>query len=150
MFEKLPSGVRFADLKLGKGEPAVEGSRISLQWVLRRSNGYFVDSSLGAFASGPGGGTLAIFDSATQFDPFVFTIGSAAAVAGIDEGVRGMRKDGVRRIVIPVPLAFTLPLDKSGGPLPSGYGPRRQIERELARQDPYNYFYYEVQCTSVR
>ena len=50
---------------------------MSLQWVLRRSNGYFVDSSLGAFASGPQGGTLALFDNAQQFDPFIFTVGKA-------------------------------------------------------------------------
>ena len=27
--------------------------------------------------------------------------------------------------------AYTLPIDRSSGPLPGGFGPRRQIEREL-------------------
>jgi hypothetical protein len=44
----------------------------------------------------------------------------------------------------------TLPINQSGGPLPEEYGPRRQIERELQRQDPYNYFYLEVEATRVR
>ena len=38
-FTKLDSGVRYADLKVGSGpEVAASGSRVSLQWVLRRSN----------------------------------------------------------------------------------------------------------------
>jgi len=67
----------------------------------------------------------------------VFLSGDAQgeAIAGIDEAVRGMRKGGVRRVIVPKALAFTLPIDKSGGPLPAGYGPRRQIERELNKQE---------------
>ena len=61
-----------------------------------------------------------------------------------------MRQGGVRRIVVPKALAYTLPLDKSGGPLPAGFGPRRQIERELNKQDPYNYFEFEVEAQKVR
>ena len=59
-FEKLPSGARYADLKCGTGAATVQrGSRVSLQWVLRRSNGYFVDSSQ---------------TKDNNFDPFVFTV----------------------------------------------------------------------------
>ena len=61
-----------------------------------------------------------------------------------------MRKGGVRRVIVPSKLAFTRPLDKSGGPLPAGFGPRRQIERELNKQDPDNYFFFEVECQNVR
>lgn len=43
-----------------------------------------------------------------------------------------------------------MPVDKSAGPLPAGFGPRRQIERELNKQDPYNYFAFEVECVNVR
>jgi hypothetical protein len=150
-FEKLPSGVRFATLKVGdRGEPATAGARVSMQWVLRRSNGYFVDSSLGAFASGPGGGTLSTMDKATQFDPFVFTVGSGAAIAGLDEAVRGMRIGGIRRVIVPVAQGYTLPVDVSAGPVPGGFGPRRQLERELNKADPYNYFFFEIEITNVR
>ena len=58
-FEKLPSGARYADLKRGTGAAVQRGSRVSLQWVLRRSNGYFVDSSQ---------------TKDNNFDPFVFTV----------------------------------------------------------------------------
>ena len=42
-FQRTPSGARYADLKVGNGPEVTAGSRVSLQWVLRRSNGYFVD-----------------------------------------------------------------------------------------------------------
>lgn len=152
-FEKLASGVRYADLKVGTGDTAATvGSRVSLQWVLRRSNGYFVDSSLGALASGPQGGTLALgTDQSTQFDPFVFTVGDGRALPGLDEGVRGMRAGGVRRLVLPLKAAYTTPIDKCAqGPLPQGFGPRRQLEREYAKSDPYNYIFFEVEAIRVR
>ena len=44
-YEKLSSGVIYADIAVGNGESVKEGSRVNLQWVLRKSNGYFVDSS---------------------------------------------------------------------------------------------------------
>ena len=61
-----------------------------------------------------------------------------------------MRKGGVRRVVVPVARGYTMPLDKSGGPMPDDFGQRRQIERELNKQDPGNYFFFEVQATSIR
>ena len=68
--------------------------------------------------------------------------------------MRGMRQGGVRRLVLPLKtetaLAYTLPIDKSAGPLPAGFGPRRQLERELAKQDPYNYFMFEVEAVKVK
>ena len=118
---------------------------------LRLHAGYFVDSSLGALASGPQGGTLSLGgNDASQFDPFIFTVGDGRALKGIDEGVLGMRQGGVRRLVLPVRIAYTTPVDKSAGPLPSGFGPRRQIERELAKSDPYNYFFFEVEAVKVK
>lgn len=44
-YNKLDSGVIYADISKGSGETVKEGSKVNLQWVLRRSNGYFVDSS---------------------------------------------------------------------------------------------------------
>jgi hypothetical protein len=43
-YKTLPSGVIYADLFTGGDTAATvkEGSRVNLQWVLRKSNGYFV------------------------------------------------------------------------------------------------------------
>ena len=130
-----------ADLKPGTGPEAAEGTRLSLQWVLRRSNGYYVDGSVNVVGVN--------IDQKQQFDPYVFTVGDGKAMAGFDEGVRGLRQGGVRRIIIPIASAYTLPIEQSGGPLPEGFGPRQQLKRELNKQDPYNYVYFEVEAARV-
>ena len=73
-YKKLSSGVIYADLirPSGKSDEIVrEGSKVNLQWVLRKSNGYFVDSS-----------------ETNGSVPFIFTVGDGTAIAGVDEGVR--------------------------------------------------------------
>jgi len=107
-----------------------------MQWVLRKSNGYFVDSS-----------------EVQNGVPFIFTVGDKTAIVGLDEGVKGMRQSGTRRILIPPSLAYAKGLDDGcPGPLPAGYGPRQQMRRvQQARLDvPGEYVYLEVQVTRVR
>ena len=147
--QKLKSGVRYIDLKEGSGAGASSGSRVSLQWVLRRSNGYFVTSSFGQVASGPDAGILKLSGTSVN-DPFLFTVGSGTALPGLEEAVLGIKKGGVRRIVVPTRLSYTQPLKSSPGPVPDDYGERRQIERELAKMDPENFFALEVEAVNVR
>ena len=136
-YVKLPSGVIYADLRPGKGGAAVgQGSKVNLQWVLRKSNGYFVDSS-------------AVQDSV----PFIFTVGDVTAIKGLDEGIRGVTEGGVRRILMPPSLAYVEGLeDGKPGPLPAGFGPRQQMRRvQTVRKDvPGEYVFLEVQVTRVR
>jgi FKBP-type peptidyl-prolyl cis-trans isomerase len=136
-YKKLSSGVIYADLRTAKGTAAVgQGSKVNLQWVLRKSNGYFVDSSQ-------------VQDSV----PFIFTVGDGRAIAGLDEGVRGMTEGSTRRILIPPSLAYVDGVDDDKpGPLPAGFGPRQQIRRvQSVRKDvPGEYLFLEVQVTKVR
>lgn len=136
-YKKLPSGVVYADLRTGTGGNAVkEGSRCNLQWVLRKSNGYFVDSS-----------------EVSGSIPFIFTAGDGTAIKGLDEGMRGMKQGGVRRVLIPPSLAYVEGLeDGKPGPLPVGFGPRQQMRRvQNVRKDvPGEYVFLEVQLTRVR
>merc|ERR1740138_2007610 len=47
-FKKTSSGLRFLDLAVGSGqECCAEGAAVTVDWSLRRSNGYFVDASFG-------------------------------------------------------------------------------------------------------
>lgn len=104
--------------------------------MLRKSNGYFVDSS-------------AVNDSV----PFIFTVGDGTAIAGLDEAVRGMKIGGVRRILIPPSLAYVQGLeDGKPGPIPVGFGPRQQMRRVMTvRKDvPGEYIYLEVQLTRMK
>jgi FKBP-type peptidyl-prolyl cis-trans isomerase len=135
-YQKLPSGVIYADVRPGRGEIAKLGSKVNIQWVLRKSNGYFVDSSQ-------------VNDSV----PFVFTVGDQTAIPGLDEAIRGMSVGGVRRILIPPSLAYVKGVDDQlPGPIPTGFGPRQQIRRiQNVRKDvPGEYIYLEIQLTRLR
>jgi FKBP-type peptidyl-prolyl cis-trans isomerase len=87
-YKKLDSGVIIADLIKGNGPTVEAGSKVNLEWVLRKSNGYFVDSSQ------------------VVGQPFIFTVGGGGAIQGVDEGIRGMKQGGVRRLLIPPSLAY--------------------------------------------
>eukprot|EP00466_Bigelowiella_natans_P012756 jgi/Bigna1/128477/aug1.6_g3185 len=131
-FTKLPSGTQIADLSLGKGSEIQEGSRVLIDYVFRRADGYFVAST-------------------ENGEPFGFTVGSTEAIPGLDEGIRGMKQGGTRRIVIPIKNSFVCGLGKTcPGPIPTDFGQRRQIERQMQRNDPYNYFFFEVSAVSVK
>jgi FKBP-type peptidyl-prolyl cis-trans isomerase len=140
-YKKLPSGVIIADLRPGTSQSpdsiVKDGSRVNMQWVLRKSNGYFVDSS----------------QVANDGAPFILTVGDGTAIAGVDEGVRGMSVGGVRRLLIPPSSAYVQGLeDGKPGPLPMGFGPRQQMRRvqEVRKDVPGEYIYLEVQVTRVR
>ena len=136
-YKKMDSGIIYADLRLGSGGAvAQKDSKVNLQWVLRKSNGYFVDSSE------TNGGI-----------PFIFTVGDGTAITGVDEGIRGMAQGGTRRLLIPPSLAYVDGVeDGKPGPLPNGFGPRQQIRRvQNVRKDvPGEYLFLEVQVTRLR
>lgn len=125
-------------MRIGSGDRVVEeGSKVNIQWVLRKSNGYFVDSSEVS------GGV-----------PFIFTVGKIDdAIAGLDEGIRGMKAGGIRRLLIPPNLAYVEGVESGKpGPIPVGFGPRQQIRRVMnVRQNvPGEYLYLEIQLSRIR
>ena len=150
----LPSGVSSQDLRVGDGDEVTEGKRVNIQWVLKRSNGYFIDSS-----------------SNNDGVPFIFTVGggkgdtksnngssstsraSQRAIVGLDEGIRGMKVGGIRRVVIPPSLAYVEGLgDGMPGPIPEGFGPKQRIRRVMEnRMDvPDESFMIDVKATRVQ
>ena len=129
-FRTLSSGVKILDVVEGRGDTAEEGRSVTLQWVLRRQNGYFVDAS-----------------SEHNFDPFIYRVGDLKrAIPGFDQGIRGMTGGGKRRFTIPSELAYKATGDNKPGPMPPGFGPRRQIETRKDRET----WYFEVELTKVR
>ena len=128
---KLPSGVEYFDVKVGTGPAAEEGKTVQFQWVLRRSNGYFVDAS-----------------SNYNNEPFIYRVGNTKKVIrGIDEAIRGMQVGGVRRMNIPPNVAFIEGVgDDKPGPMPAGFGPRRQILTRIDKE----VWYYEIQLVKVK
>lgn len=128
---KLESGLQYYDATVGDGAVVEEGKTVQFQWVLRRQNGYFVDAS-----------------SNYGSEPFIYKVGNLKKVIkGVDEGIRGMRVGGVRRLLIPASLAYVQGVgDGLPGPMPDGFGPRRQIETRRERE----VWYMELQVAKVR
>lgn len=155
---KLDSGVTYRDLRGGNSGDessgvATEGKRVNIQWVLKRSNGYTIDASTNndgvpfIFVVGGGGGSNESQQQQQQQPP--------RAIAGLDEGIRGMRVGGIRRIVIPPSLAYVEGLNDDGsspGPVPVGFGPKQRIRRVMEnRMDvPDESFLLDVKLTRVQ
>ena len=80
---RTPSGLYYEDLEPGSGDSAVEGREARVAYA-----GWLTDGS--------------------EFDrgEFSFRLGAGQVVPGFDEGVRGMRSGGVRRIIIPPALGY--------------------------------------------
>ena len=128
----LPSGVQYFDVQVGTDGPvAEEGRSVQFLWVLRRSNGYFVDAS-----------------SNYNNEPFIYKVGNAKKVIkGLDEGIRGMRAGGIRRLNIPPNVAFVEGVgDGKPGPMPADFGPRRQILTRIDRE----VWYFEIKLLKVK
>ncbi|CAM9979653.1 unnamed protein product [Ascophyllum nodosum] len=129
-FTLLPSGVQITDIAVGDGVVVEAGKGVVIKWVMRRSNGYYVSSS----AEGDG-------------EPFVYRVGDEKrAIKGLDEGIRGMKAGGTRRIVVPPQLAYVEGCqDGKPGPIPAGLGPKQQINTR--KGEPLS---FEVKLTKVR
>ncbi|CAM9137392.1 unnamed protein product [Hapterophycus canaliculatus] len=129
-FTVLPSGVQITDIVVGDGAAADVGKGVTLKWVMRRSNGYYVSSS----TEGEG-------------EPFIYRVGDEKrAIKGLDDGIRGMKTGGTRRIVVPPELGYVEGCkDGKPGPIPVGIGPKQQINTRT--KEPLS---FEVKLTKVR
>lgn len=83
-----PSGLKYQDLVLGDGAVAEAGKRVSVHYTGWLTDNTKFDSSL---------------DRGTPFD---FVLGQGQVIRGWDEGVKGMRVHGKRRLTIPSDLGY--------------------------------------------
>ena len=81
-----PDSLGITDIKVGTGAVAADGDTLTTYY-------------LGYLPSGQ------IFDR-TTVSPISFVLGSRQVITGWDQGLRGMREGGVRRLVIPPGLAY--------------------------------------------
>ena len=91
------SGLFIEEVEEGQGDPAVVGDVVAVTYTGRLSNGNTFDAGQFTFTLG--------------------MVGPGGVIAGFDEGVRGMRVDGIRRIVIPPTLGYG---NVANGPIPAG------------------------------
>lgn len=85
---KLASGLQYEDLAVGSGKMAEPGMNVSVHYTGWLTDGTKFDSSV---------------DRGT---PFVFQLGAGQVIRGWDEGVKGMRIGGKRKLTIPSDLGY--------------------------------------------
>ncbi len=85
---RLPGGLMVQDLKVGKGAVARAGQSVSVHYRGTLTNGKIFDESY------------------KRHQPFDFTLGAGMVIAGWDQGVKGMKVGGKRKLIIPPALAY--------------------------------------------
>eukprot|EP00892_Ulva_mutabilis_P010647 jgi/Ulvmu1/7955/UM004_0188.1 len=101
-----PDGLKLYDVKEGEGAEVVEGDRVVVHYEAKWRGITFVTSRQGVGVTGG--------------EPYGFDVGATGAtkaLRGLDVGVRGMRRGGVRKLIVPPELAYG---DKGVGEIPGG------------------------------
>jgi FKBP-type peptidyl-prolyl cis-trans isomerase len=86
--ENLPGALQVVDLKVGVGAEAVSGRPVAVHYVGTLEDGTKFDSSR------------------DRGQPFVFNLGAGQVIRGWDEGVKGMKVGGLRKLIIPSDMAY--------------------------------------------
>lgn len=82
------SGLKYIDDKVGDGDEAKSGQRVTVHYTGTLKSGKKFDSSK------------------DRNKPFSFNLGAGEVVKGWDEGVAGMKVGGTRRLIIPPELGY--------------------------------------------
>ncbi|KAK1297605.1 hypothetical protein QJS10_CPB15g01110 [Acorus calamus] len=104
--KKLNSGVRFQ----GEGLEAREGDLVEFNYVCRRSNGYFVHSTVDQFSG--------------ESNPVVLPLDEKQIIKGLKEVLVGMKVGGKRRASVPPNVGY---INEDLKPIPDEFGPRRSL-----------------------
>ncbi|CDP13678.1 unnamed protein product [Coffea canephora] len=122
---KLPSGVRIQEIVEGKGREASEGDLVEINYVCRRSNGYFVHSTVDQFSGESAPVILSLDDKQVNSSRFrsicEFLV---KIVKGLKEVLIGMKAGGKRRALIPPSVGY---ISENLAPVPEEFGPRRSL-----------------------
>jgi FKBP-type peptidyl-prolyl cis-trans isomerase FkpA len=85
--QRLPSGMYVQDLTEGTGITAQRASLVSVRYV-----GYLPDGK--------------VFDTTGAGEPLVFRLGGNEVIRGWNQGIPGMKRGGLRRLIVPPGLAY--------------------------------------------
>ncbi|XP_050140414.1 peptidyl-prolyl cis-trans isomerase FKBP16-1, chloroplastic isoform X1 [Malus sylvestris] len=107
---KLPSGVRVQEIVEGQGPIAHQGDLVEINYVCRRTNGYFVHSTVDQFSG--------------ESAPVILPLDEKQIIEGLKEVLVGMKTGGKRRALIPPYVGYT---NENLKPIPEEFGPRRSL-----------------------
>jgi len=85
------------DFEVGKGNSAEVGELVTVDYVGMFEDGRVFDSSI------------------DRGEPISVTLGAGEVIPGFDQGIRGMREGGKRRIIIPSEFGYG---ERGAGPIP--------------------------------
>lgn len=94
MDEKI-SALKIIDNKVGEGKEAKANSTVSVDYT-----GWLYDPAA------PDKKGKKFDSSLDRGDPFAFVLGRGSVIRGWDEGVKGMKEDGQRTLIIPSDMAY--------------------------------------------
>lgn len=94
---KLASGLQYEDMVVGNGKMADPGLTVTVHYTGWLTDGTKFDSSV------------------DRGQPFTFQLGAGQVIPGWDEGVKGMRVGGKRKLTIPPDLGYGA---RGAGPIP--------------------------------
>ncbi|CAE8600652.1 unnamed protein product [Polarella glacialis] len=123
-FRLLPSGLQVKEIDPGRSDAqeAKLGDYVVITW-----EGYTINYFGRPFE------TRSLQKvSQVQPDPVRFKVGDGTMIPGIDEGVRGMREEGIRQFIIPVELGYDA--EKKLGPRPSTFSGQRALDFVMDNQ----------------
>jgi FKBP-type peptidyl-prolyl cis-trans isomerase len=84
----MPNGLKYVDMKVGDGQLAETGMTAQVHYTGWLTDGTKFDSSV------------------DRGQPFSFKLGAGQVIRGWDEGVKGMRVGGKRKLTIPPDLGY--------------------------------------------
>lgn len=84
----LEGGLKVEDVKVGKGAEAVPGKTVKVHYTGTLTDGKKFDSSV------------------DRKEPFSFDLGRGMVIKGWDEGVKGMKVGGKRKLTIPPEMGY--------------------------------------------
>lgn len=84
----IPDTFEITDVKIGKGAEAVDGKKITVHYTGILADGLKFDSSLDRDA------------------PMTFVLGTGQVIQGWDEGIKGMKVGGKRKLTIPPRMGY--------------------------------------------
>ncbi|XP_020241435.1 peptidyl-prolyl cis-trans isomerase FKBP16-1, chloroplastic isoform X1 [Asparagus officinalis] len=109
-YQKLNTGVKIQDVIEGEGPEAQEGDLVEINYVCRRSNGYFVHSTVDQFSG--------------ESRPVILPLDGNEIIQGLKEVLVGMKVGGKRRALIPPNVGY---INETLKPIPEEFGPRRSL-----------------------